>query len=39
MPNKLQLYQAISEQAANEVTAGRGNWTDFLDTEIGRAHV
>ncbi len=32
MPSKLQYYQSISEQAAREVTAKRGNWMNFLDT-------
>jgi hypothetical protein len=32
MATKLQLYQSISEQAAKDVTAKRGNWTNFLDT-------
>ena len=32
MPSKLQFYQSVAEQAANEVTAKRGSWTGFLDT-------
>jgi hypothetical protein len=32
MPSKLQLYQAVSEQAAKDVTVNRGNWTNFLDS-------
>ena len=32
MPSKLQYYQSVSEQTAKDVTAKRGNWTNFLDT-------
>ena len=32
MATKLQFYQAVSEQAAKDVTAHRGNWTGFLDS-------
>jgi hypothetical protein len=32
MPSKLQLYQAVSEMAASDVTKKGSNWMDFLDT-------
>ena len=31
MATKLQFYSALAEHAAREVTAGRGNWQNFLD--------
>ena len=30
--SKLQVYFAVAEQTAKEITAKRGNWTNFLDT-------
>jgi N12 class adenine-specific DNA methylase len=32
MPTKLQFYSIVAERAAKEITAKRGNWTNFLDT-------
>ena len=32
MASKLQFYSAVSDQAASDVTAKRGNWLSFLDT-------
>ena len=32
MPSKLQYFQSVADQAAQDVAASRSNWTDFLDT-------
>ena len=31
MPSKLQYYQSVAEQAAQDIAANRGSWTGFLD--------